>query len=90
MIYNKELADYLNTFRWSENRDEKPIGDEELNRILMIMVRVAKNYSCSTSEGFTQQEEELERILKEFYEAGIKDGKKAAKREIIWRIQESM
>lgn len=90
MIYNKELADYLNTFRWSENRDEKQIEDEELNRILMIMARVAESYSCSVAQGFTYQEQELERILTKFYEAAVEDGKKAAKREMIWRIQESM
>lgn len=90
MIFNKELADYLNTFRWSGNRNQKQIEDEELNRILIIMARVAESYSCSVAEGFTYEEEALEKVLTKFYNAAFEKGKEAAKREMIWQLQKSM
>ena len=90
MIFNKELADYLKSFRWNGNREQKQIEDEELNRIVIIMARVAESYSCSVAEGFTYEEGALERVLTIFYNAAFEQGKEAAKREIIWQIQKSI
>ena len=90
MIFNKELADYLCNYRWSENRERKKINDEELNRIVMIMSRVAEGYDCSTSSGFTGCEQAFEDLLIRFYEAGVKRGEESAKRQMIWHLQESM
>ena len=90
MIFNKELADYLKNYRWSSTREQKKINDEELNRIVHIMSRVAESYDCSTASGFTYCEEAFEDLLIRFYKAGVKRGEESAKQQMIWHLQGSM
>ena len=89
-MFNQELAKYLSNYRWSGCRDQHDINDEELNRIVMIMARVAESYDCSTSSGFTPCEAELEGLLTRFYEAGVKRGEEAATRQIIWNLEKRL
>ena len=83
IMFKPELAKYFKKYRYGGNPDQKKIGEEELNRIVMIMGRVSEDYDCSTSSGFTYCEQEFARLLLKIYEAGIETGKDYAKREIV-------
>ena len=90
MIFDKELSDYLHNYRWSSVLERSSINDEEFNQILMIMMRVSESYDCSISSGFTSCEYALSELLIRFYNAGVKRGEEHAKRQMIWKLQESL
>lgn len=83
VIFNKTLGDYFSKYRWSSNRELGEINEEELNKIVQIMKRVSTDYSCSTAEGFTYEENEFARLLEFFYSEAFKKGMKYGQRKIL-------
>lgn len=87
VIFNEELGKYFANYHWSENRDLGVIEEEELNKIIQIMRRVSTGYSCSTSEGFTYEENAFAKLLEHFYSEAFQDGVEYAAKEYLDRTE---